>query len=348
MFNFAYPTLLYLLLLAPALYGLFYLARLARRKKLRKYGNISVLKPLMPHASPYKPYIKITLELIALVALVFALARPRAGEKEAQEDTQGIEVMIAFDVSRSMLASSNDDPAGISRINRAKYILDRIVDKLDNDKVGLIVFAGEAYTQLPMTTDFVSAKMYINSLSTDMIQSQGTAIGEAISLAMRGFTSDETIGKAIILITDAEDHEGNAVEMAQAAAKRNIQIDVVGIGSTNGNPIPLDNRGTYLKDIEGNVVTTALNADAATEIAHATDGIFINGASGSAISDLTESLDRLEKGDLKHVTYKASAEQFPVFGWIALIFLIVDIFILDREIGWLTKFNFFTKTESKK
>ncbi len=348
MFNFANTQLLYLLILIPAVYGMFYLARLARRKKLRIYGNINVLKPLMPECSPYKPYIKITLQLVALTALIIALARPRAGEKEEIENTRGIEVMIAFDVSRSMLASSNDDPSGINRLNRAKHILGRLVDKLDNDKVGLIVFAGEAYTQLPMTTDFVSAKMYLNSLNTDMIQTQGTTIGDAIALAMNGFSPDETLSKAIVLITDAEDHEGNAVEMAREAAKKGIQVDVIGVGSTKGNPIPLDNRGTYLKDNEGNVVTTALNADAANEIAQAGNGIFINGASGSAISDLTDQLDQLEKGDIKHIAYKASAEQFPVFGWIALIFLVTDIFILDREIGWLKKFNFFTKPETTK
>lgn len=348
MFNFAYPHLLYLLILVPIFFGMFYLARIARKKKLKIYGNPEVLKPLMPEASPYKPYIKITLQLIALTALIIALARPRAGEKEEVENTRGIEVMIAFDVSRSMLASSNDDPAGINRLDRAKHILGRLVDKLDNDKVGLIVFAGEAYTQLPMTTDFVSAKMYLNSLNTDMIQTQGTTIGDAIALAMNGFSPDESLSKAIVLITDAEDHEGNAVEMAREAAKKGIQVDVIGVGSTKGNPIPLDTHGTYLKDNEGNVVTTALNADAAAEIANAGNGVFINGASGSAIKDLTEQLDKLEKGDIKHVAYKASAEQFPIFSWIALIFLIVDIFILDREIGWLKKFNFFTKSESTK
>ena len=348
MFNFANTHLLYLLILIPAIYGMFYLARLARKKKLRIYGNINVLKPLMPESSPYKPYIKIVLQLVAVTALIIALARPRAGEKEEIENTRGIEVMIAFDVSRSMLASSNDDPSGINRLNRAKHILGRLVDKLDNDKVGLIVFAGEAYTQLPMTTDFVSAKMYLNSLSTDMIQTQGTTIGDAIALSMNGFSPDETISKAIVLITDAEDHEGNAVDMAREAAKKGIQVDVIGVGSTKGNPIPLDNRGTYLKDNEGNVVTTALNADAATEIAQAGNGIFINGASGSAINDLIDQLDQLEKGDIKHIAYKASPEQFPIFGWIALIFLVTDIFILDREIGWLKKFNFFTKPETTK
>lgn len=343
MFNFAYPHILYLLLLLPVIYGLFYWARVTRRRKLRRYGNPAMLRHLMPEVSPYKPYVKITLQLIALTALIIALARPRSGQKEDIENTKGIEVMIAFDVSRSMLASSTDDPGGISRLDRAKHILSRLVDKLDNDKVGLIVFAGEAYTQLPLTSDFVSAKMYLNSLNTDMIQTQGTSVGDAIALAANSFSPDPTINHAIILITDAEDHEGNAVEMARDAAKRGIQVDVLGIGSPKGNPIPLDKKGTYMKDREGNVVTTALNESAAQQIAQAGDGIYVNAASSGVLGDLSDKLDELEKGDIRHIVYKTSAEQFPIFGWIALLFLVADIFILDRKIGWLSKINFFSK-----
>lgn len=343
MFNFAYPHLLYLLLILPVIYLLFYWAQVARKHKIKKFGQPVVLEPLMPERSPYKPYIKIILQMIAILALIIAIARPRSGEKEDVEDSRGIEVMIAFDVSRSMLASSNDDPRGISRLDRAKHILDKLVDKLNNDKVGLIVFAGEAYTQLPLTTDYISAKMYLNSLSPNMIQTQGTAIGDAIGLAMNGFTSDETMSKAIILITDAEDHEGNADEMAKEAANKGIQINVIGVGSPKGNPIPLDNQGTYMKDREGNVVTTKLNEAVAASIAKTGNGIYVNGAQSSALNTLEDSLDRLEKGDIQHIVYKASAEQFPVFGWLALIFLIADIFVLDRAIRWLNNYNFFTK-----
>ena len=343
MFNFAYPRLLYLLLILPVIYLLLYWAQVARKHKIKKFGQPAVLEPLMPERSPYKPYIKIILQMIAILALIIAIARPRSGEKEDVEDSRGIEVMIAFDVSLSMLASSNDDPRIISRLDRAKHILDKLVDKLNNDKVGLIVFAGEAYTQLPLTTDYISAKMYLNSLSPNMIQTQGTAIGDAIGLAMNGFTSDETMSKAIILITDAEDHEGNADEMAKEAANKGIQINVIGVGSPKGNPIPLDNQGTYMKDREGNVVTTKLNEAVAASIAKTGNGIYVNGAQSSALNTLEDSLDRLEKGDIQHIVYKASAEQFPVFGWLALIFLIADIFVLDRAIRWLNNYNFFTK-----
>lgn len=343
MFNFAYPHLLYLLILIPIIYFLFYWAQISRKHKIKKFGQPEILNSLMPEKSPYKPYIKITLQLIALLALIIAIARPRSGEKEDVENSKGIEVMIAFDVSRSMLASSNDDPNGISRIDRAKHILDKLVDKLNNNKVGLIVFAGEAYTQLPITTDNVSAKMYINSLSPDMIQRQGTAIGEAIGLAINGFTADETVSKSIILITDAEDHEGSIKDITTQAKERGIQINVIGVGSPKGNPIPLNHNGLYLKDNSGQVVTTALNEQIASQIAKECDGVYVNGAQSSALSIIEDSLDRLEKGDIQHIVYKASAEQFPVFASIALIFLLIDIFILDRAIRWLNNYNFFTK-----
>ncbi len=342
--TFAYPHLLYLLLLVPALFGLWYWSRVARRRKLRRFGNPAELEHLMPDASKYKPAIKITLELLALACLIIAVARPRAGEREEVENTQGIEVMIAFDVSRSMLASSTDDPGGISRIQRAKFILNRLIDKLDNDKVGLIVFAGEAYTQLPITTDFISARMYVDELSTDMVPTQGTAIGSAINMSINSFTNDKDINKAIIVITDGENHEGDAIEMASYAKSLGIEVDVIGIGSLKGAPIPLDaRRGEFLKDETGAPVTTALNESEAREIAKAGGGEYINGSGNKAVDNLIERLDQIKKSDLRHVTYKASAEQFPVFAWLALFFMLVDAIVLPRKSGWLKKYTFFTK-----
>ena len=273
--------------------------------------------------------------------LIIALARPRYGEREQQETTEGIEVMIALDVSRSMNASSTDDPNGISRLNRAKFLLGKMVDALDNDRVGLIVFAGESYTQLPITTDFVSAKMYINDISTDMISTQGTAIGTAIGKAMNSFSPDEDINRAIIVITDGENHEGDAVDMARQARDAGIQVDV---GSIKGSPIPVNaSRGEYLKDYNGQPVTTALNEDMAREIAEAGGGIYISGGSQSAVSELTDQLDELQTSELRNVRYKQSAEQFPLFVFIALVLLLADIFVLDRKIGWLKKYTFFSK-----
>lgn len=344
MFDFANPYLLYLLWLVPVFAFVYWACRRSRRRRLRKFGNPEVIAHLMPEASKYKPAIKITLRLIALAAIIFVLARPRAGEKEHDETVAGIEVMIAFDVSNSMLASSTDDPNGTSRLDRARLMLEKMLGRLTNDKVGLVIFAGSAKVQFPMTTDFYTAKMYLNELNPSMMTYQGTSIAEAIGMAMNGFSPDENVHKAIILITDSEDHEGDAIEAAKAAAEKGIQVDVVGLGSAKGAPIPLPgSNGGYFTDNQGQMVLTTLNEKLASEIAQAGGGIFVNGASSDALDRLVDQLETLQKSEFKHVTYSAGAEQFPVFAWIALAFLILDVFVLDRKNNLLKKVNFFTK-----
>lgn len=343
MFSFANPYLLYLLLLLPAVAALYAWARFSRRRKLARYGRPATLKPLMPDASPYKPGIKLALQLIAIAALVIVLARPRAGAKEEVSEVQGIEVMICLDVSNSMLASSTDDPKGVSRLQRAKLVLEKLIDKLDNDKVGLIVFAGDAYTQLPITSDFVSAKMFLNSISTEMVPTQGTSIGAAIEMAMNSFTPTDDMQKAIIVITDGESFDDDPVAATRAAVKQGIQVDVIGLGSTKGALIPIGPNGQFMKDDEGNPVTTRLDEEMAQTIAREGEGVYVQGASSTVVKDVADQLDTLAKSSLEKVVYSASAEQFPVFGWIALAFLILDIFMLDRKVGWLKKINFFSK-----
>lgn len=345
MFDFANPNLLFLLLGLVVFGGLYYLSRVTRQQRLKRFGQLSIIPPLMPMASKYKPGIKFTCEMIALACLVLVLARPRAGEKVAEERGEGYEVVIAFDVSNSMLASSTDDKNGISRLDRAKLTMEKLVDRLGNDKVGLIVFANEPKVQLPLTTDFSSAKMYLSDLNPKMIANQGTDLAEAMAMAAKAFSQEENVGKTIILLTDAEDHEGRAVEMAKNAAENGIQVNVVGMGTAKGAPIPVNaSKGDYLKDREGNVVTTVLNEELGKEIAKAGKGVYVNGASSKAINDLVNSMENtLEKSQIKSVKYKASAEQFPTFAWIALIFLVLDVCLLDRKNGWLTKFNFFNK-----
>ena len=344
MFDFANPYLLYLLWLVPVFAVVYWLARRSRAKRLRKFGRPEVIASLMPDASRYKPAIKITLRLIALAALVIVLARPRAGEKEHDETVAGIEVMIAFDISNSMLASSTDDPNGTSRLDRARLLLEKLLGRLHNNKVGLVIFSLFSKVQFPMTTDFYTAKMYLSELNPSMMAYQGTSVAEAISMAMNGFSPDENVHKAIILITDSEDHEVDAVEAAKAAAKAGIQVDVVGLGSAKGAPIPMPGRnGEYFTDNEGKMVLTTLNEQLATEIADAGDGIFVNGASSDALDKLADRLETLQKAEFKHVTYSAGAEQFPLFAWIALVFLVIDLFVLDRKNNILRKINFFSK-----
>jgi len=342
--TFAHPTYLFLLLTIPAIYGLWLWARIARRRKLRRYGNIDTLAPLMPEASKYVPGVKLTIQLLALASLIVAVARPRSGQSDAVEDTKGIEIMVAFDVSRSMDASSTDDLNGRSRINQARLLLKKMIDTFSNNRIGLIVFADDAYVQLPVTNDYGSAKIYLNELSTDMIKNQGTSIGNAIDVAMKSFSPSKDVSKAIIVITDSEDHDGNAIEMAKVAADNDIQVDVVGVGSPKGNPIPTDASGEhFLSDYQGNRVITKLNEEMAREIAKAGNGVFLNAANSSSLTDLTDTLDKLRKSNVKNLRYKASAEQFPIFVIIAMVLLTLDLFIFDRKIGWLKRINFFTK-----
>ena len=342
MFDFAYPIYLYLLALVP-LFALLYLAmRTARRAKIRRFGNPEVVKHLMPDASKYTPAVKITLQLIALAAIVFMLARPRAGAKEQQETTAGIEVMIAFDVSNSMLASSTDRPDGVTRLDRARLLLEKLVDRLDNDRVGLVVFAQQPKVQLPLTSDFYTAKMYLNELSPSMIANQGTDISSAIKMAMNGFSPAEDMHKAIILITDAEDHEGEALKTARLAAENGIQIDVIGLGTAQGALVP------GVSTPEGRPVVSTLNEKLAEDIAHAGDGIYVNGASPSALSDLESQLDKLQKSEFASVTYSAGAEQFPTFAFLAFLFILLDVFVVERKISWLKGVNFFTRNAGAK
>jgi Ca-activated chloride channel family protein len=233
-------------------------------------------------------------------------------------------------------------------LRRAKLLLEKLVDRLDNDKVGLVVFAGEAKTKMPMTTDFYSAKMFINELEPSMILAQGTSISDALEMSINSFSQKEDVHKAIILITDAEDHEGQAVETAKEAAKKGIQVDVIGVGTSKGARIPLGKGSkSFMTDNEGNEVITAVDEKAAAEIAAAGKGIYVNGANPNALDKLSEQLEKLGKTELKNVSYKISAEQFPVFAWLALILLIADLLVIERKISWLKNVNFFSKNTKK-
>ncbi len=344
MLSFAYPEFLYLLLLIPVIVALYVFARISRVKNLKRFGRPDVLSALMPDVSKYKPGIKLVLQLIAFAMIVIIIARPRAGAVEQTVKVRGIEVMVALDVSNSMNASSNDDPKSVSRLQRAKLLLERLIDNFGDDKVGLIVFAGNAYTQLPITADFTSAKMFINSINTDMVSTQGTAIGSAIKLAMNSFSGNEKTQKAIIVITDGENFEDDAVSAAKSAADRGIEVNVIGVGSTKGSPIPMGN-GAWMKDNQGNVITTYLNEQTAQQIAKAGGGIYVTGSAGDAASQMSNELNKLAKSDLQKVVYSQNSEQFPVFAWIALVFLIGDLFVLERKNSWLRKINFFTKND---
>lgn len=353
MLSFAYPKLLYLLLTIPVIAAIYFQSRVSRRKRLRRFGQIKVVRAMMPDASRYMGWIKLTIECLALAFIIIALARPYttsadASAKEEETVSRGIEVMICVDVSNSMLASSTDDPRGVSRLQRAKFILEKLIDKMNDDKVGLIVFAGDAYTQLPITSDYISAKMFLNGINTDMVPTQGTAIGAAIDMAINSFTPDSEFRKAIIVITDGENFEDNAVEEARRAASAGIQVDVIGIGGGKGSPIPM-NGGEYLKDQQGKVVMTSLNESMAKEIAQAGDGIYLSGGSSSVVGDLDSHLDKLGKTEFKRRTASSAAnELFPIAAILAILMLVIDGMLPYCKISWLRDINFFTKQSSVK
>ena len=352
MITFAHPSLLYLLLLLPAVAALFVWARISRRRKLQRFGNMAVLEALMPEVSRYMPWVKLSVTLVILALLVVMLARPRAvsgidADSPQAETSKGIEVMVCVDVSNSMLASSTDDERGVSRLQRAKFILEKLIAKMSNDKVGLIVFAGDAYTQLPITSDYISAKMFVNSISTDMVPTQGTAIGAALDMAMNSFTPTEDMGKAIVLITDAENFEDNAVETAKRAASAGIQVDVIGLGTAKGARIPLANGRFMLNPLTGEEIVTRHDESTGAEIARAGHGIYVNGATTSAINAIDTKMDELKQAEFERKSFSPQSEQFPIVAWITLILLVANIFVVTRKISWLKQYRFFTKDDEK-
>lgn len=348
MFSFAYPGLLLLLLLVPAFVLLYVWARYARKVKLRRFGKPEVLKSLMPEVSAYKPPLKITLAMLALTFIILAAARPWGGIKDEKTTKEGIEVVIAVDASNSMLASASDDPNGPERMRTAKLILEKLINRLDNDRVGLIVYAGQAYTLIPVTNDYVSAKMFLNSIDPSQIAQQGTNISAALDMATSSFSDNKNVGKAIILITDAEELENpESVDAAvRAAVKKGIQVDVVGVGSSSPVTIP-ENGSVMIDEQTGQPVQTALNEKLANDIAANGKGIYVNASSRDALNDLDKQLSTLKKAALQSNVYSQHDELFYIFAWLALACLVIDIFLLDRKISWLDKIVFFKKEEKK-
>lgn len=349
MINFANPKLLYLLFAIPLIGLLYMLARWSRKKKLTRFGNPEVLAPLMPDASRYLPGIKILLALVALACVIIAIARPyvkndgNVNLKSDETTVSGIEVMICCDVSNSMLASSNTDPSGISRLQRTKFILEKVLDNMKNDRVGLIVFAGYPYLQMPVTPDIYSAKEYVKDLDVDMVPVQGTAIGAAIEMAINTFNPESQFQKAILVVTDGENFEDNAVEAAKTAAAAGIQVDVIGIGSTTPMPIPISADRKHYLVYGGQEARTSLDEKGAAAIAEAGGGIYLSGNSSSVVQDLSTQLNKLSKTEYKRSEIPSdSTDLFPLFAILALVILLVDTLLPYRKIAWLRDIKFFS------
>ena len=329
MLRFEDPIFLWLLWIIPVLILVRFIGWRKRRAKLRRLGDPELLKQLMPDISKYRPTVKFVLMLAALALLIVMVARPQMGSKVSHDKRNGIETMICLDISNSMLA----EDVTPSRLDKSKKLISRLVDTFNNDKVGLIVFAGDAFTQLPITSDYVSAKMFLETINPSLITTQGTDIGAAIRLAMKSFTPQEGVGRAIIVITDGENHEGGAVEAAQEAAEKGMQVFVLGVGSPDGSPIPAeDGSNNFRRDKDGNVIVTRLNEQMCQEIAKAGNGMYIRvDNTNSAEKVLNNEIAKLSKADVESQVYTEFDEQFQALAWLVLILLVVEMLILERK-----------------
>ena len=341
MFRFANIEMLWWLLTIPVFIIGYILYTRRKRRQLAEFGDPELVSELMPDASKARPVVKFSLLMVALALLIMAAARPQYGQKEKTVKRQGIEVMIALDISNSMMA----EDVAPNRLDRAKQMLSKMIDRMVDDKVGLVVFAGEAYTQLPITCDYVSAKMFLNTITSALIPTQGTAIGAALETSIRSFGSQESdAGRAIILITDGENHEDDAIAAAKHARELGIQVFVVGIGKPEGSPIPIAGTNNYIKDRSGQVVVSRLNEDMCQQIAQAGNGIYVRcDNTNTAMRALQQELDRIATAELETKVYADYNEQYQSFVLIALLLLVIDFFILERKNHRLAKMDIFNE-----
>jgi Ca-activated chloride channel family protein len=340
MFRFEDPIFLYALALLPLLALIHIFTNYRRRKRLRVYGDPALLKQLMPDVSRYRNNLKFWLMLTALGLLIVVVARPQFGTKVDKTKRAGIEAIIAMDISNSMMAQD----VAPSRLEKSKLMVSNLVDKMVNDKVGLIVFAGDAFTQLPITSDYVSAKMFLDNISPNLITTQGTDIKEALDMASKSFTQQENVGRAVIVITDGENHEPGAVESAKALAKQGVRVFVLGVGSPSGAPIPIPGSTQYRKDREGNTVVTKLDEQMCDEIAAAGKGVYIHvDNTESAQQLLSNELDKLAKKELDSTVYSEYDEQFQAVAILALVVLLIEMMILERKNPFVRKLKLFRR-----
>lgn len=326
MLNFAQSQYLLLLFLIPLFFVIQAFVLKMRRRKIRKFGDEKLVSQLMPSYSKGKIWVRLVLFSIGFFFFVIGLSRPQIGAKLKEHETKGAEIMIVLDVSNSMLAEDYSP----NRLERAKLAISRLVDKLREDRIGLIVFAGNSFVQLPITTDYVSAKMFLNSISTDSVPVQGTAIGDAINTAMRSFSAQSEKSRAIIVITDGENHEDDPVAAAKQAADLGVRVFTIGVGSPEGKPIPMD--GELLKDKDGEIVVTRLDEKVLQDVAQAGNGVYVRaGNSEFGLNPIIENIKRMEDERYSSIVFEEFDEQFMYFLGIALFFFVLEMLIGDRR-----------------
>ena len=339
MFRFANIEMLWWLVTIPMFVIGYVVYSHRKRRQLLEFGDAELMAQLMPDASKSRPVVKFSMLMVVLVLLIVAVARPQFGQKEKIVKRQGCEVMVALDISNSMLA----EDVAPNRLDRAKQMLSKMMDNMVDDKVGLVLFAGEAFTQLPITCDYVSAKMFLNTITPSLIPTQGTAIGAALERSILSFGSQESdAGRAIILITDGENHEDDAIAAATKAKEMGIKVFVVGIGKPEGSPIPKPGTNDYFKDRSGQVVVSRLNEEMCQQIAQAGQGLYVRcDNTNTALRTLQKELDTVATADLESTVYADYNEQYQSFVLLALLLLVVEFFILSRKNHRLTRMDLF-------
>jgi len=347
MFRFANETYLNFLWLIPVLLVLAFWMMNVRRKKMEVFAGRSLWQDLMPDLSFFRMRFKFLFFLIALSGVIVALARPQFGSKLKEVKREGVELIIALDVSNSMLATD----VRPDRLQRAKMAIEKLVEKLEDDRFGLIVFAGDAYVQVPVTTDFSAVKLFLSSVNTDIVPKQGTAIGSAIELAMKSFDPTSELEKAIIVLTDGENHEDNAIEAANKAKEKGVTVYTIGLGSPEGSPIPV--KGSYgqrafRKDASGQTVISKLDEQTLNKIAVAGGGEYYRASTSDVgLKRLFRDISQMEEKEIESRVYSDYDDQFQYFLGLSLIFLFLDAVLLEKKNRYFNKLKLFGKINGK-
>jgi Ca-activated chloride channel family protein len=341
MFRFANEIWLYALLVIPVLLLAFWLNARWRKNVLQQLGDANVLENLIPNFSKALPRWKRFLFTLAVAFVLVGIANPQIGTKYEEVKREGFELMICLDVSNSMLAEDLTP----NRLERAKQAISRLIDRLKNDKIGVIVFAGEAYIQLPLTVDHSAAKLFLRSIDTDIVPTQGTAIGKSIELAMSSFSAKSKANRSIIVITDGENHEDDALELAAEASKQGIKVHTIGIGSTDGTPIPVYQRGQmtgYRKDRDGNTVVTKLNETMLQQIAASGDGVYVRANnSRTGLNALMDELEGMHREEFDSKMFTSYEDRFQYFIAVALVLLLIEVLLPSRKLKFFGNMNIF-------
>lgn len=334
---------LWLLLLIPVVLLVYLIFRIWQKRARSKFAKPELLGYLSPNRSSFKPLLKVLLIVFALAALVVGLVNPKIGSQLETVKREGVDIVFAVDVSKSMEA----EDIAPSRLEKSKQLVRQIIGNLGSDRVGIIAYAGSAFPQLPITTDYGSAEMFLESLNTDMISSQGTAIGDAIDLATGFFDDNQQTNRVMFILSDGEDHGGNIEDMARQAAEAGIRIYTIGVGTTKGGPIPIKRNGViqnYKKDNQGETVITKLDPSTLQEIAEEANGEYIDGSVTAEVTEkVQEELLTIEKTEFEAKQFADYKSQFQWFVGLAILLLLLDVFMLERKTGWIRRLNLFNE-----